>query len=145
MTDAVNTLIGNELRFAIQASDMSPTEFIDFCAVVDVGAIGEEKTAIDVTTLCSTAREYRGGLADGVEIPLQCNFIVDDELTHRMYQLYRTNEVETFRLYVVGASPEEYFQFDASVRAWNLAVPVGDKATITFTLKISGEVLWVYD
>src|ERR671912_259423 len=40
-------------------------------------------------------------------------------------------------------SPDEYFEFAATVRGWNVTGPIGEKSVLTFTLKISGEVLWV--
>lgn len=141
---SVDTLIGNEFRFAIQNDAVSPESFVDFCAVVDAGSIGEEKPLIDVTALCDTGRVYRGGLRDGVEIPLQVNFIQGDPLIRQMYELYQADDEQTFRLYIPGTSPEEYFQFAAIIRAWNLAVPNGEKASLTFTMKVNGAVQWVY-
>lgn len=141
---SVDTLIGNEFRFAIQKSDLSPNEFIDFCAVIDPGSIGEEKPLIDVTSLCDPGRVYRGGLRDGVEISLVVNFIQGDAQIRAMYEQFQADTQETFRLYIPGTSPEEYFQFNAIVRAWNLGIPNGDKASMTFTLKVNGSVLWVY-
>lgn len=141
---SVDTKIGNEFRFAILNALVSPGEFLDFCAVIDPGSIGEEKPLIDVTALCDEGRVYRGGLRDGVEIPLIVNFIQGDAQIRQMYQLYQNNAQHMFRLYLPGVSPEEYFQFDAIVRAWNLGVPNGDKASMTFTLKVNGAVDWVY-
>lgn len=138
-----DTKIGNEFKFQI-GNGASPEVFANFCAAIDVGAIGEEKPLIDVTALCDAARTYRGGLADGVEIPLQCNFIQGDAAIRALYAQYGDNSVGTFRLAIDDTSPEEYFEFSAIVRAWNLAVPNGEKASVTFTLKISGAVTWVY-
>ena len=137
-----DTLLGNEFKFQISDGN-SPETFANFCAVVDVGAIGEEKPLVDVTAMCDAARTYRNGLADGVEIPLKCNFIDGDTGIIQLYEQYKADEVANFRLTVDNSTPDEYFEFSAIVRAWNLAVPVGDKASVTFTLKISGAVTWV--
>jgi hypothetical protein len=139
-----DTRIGNEFKFQV-GNGATPTElFADFCAVIDPGAIGEEKPLIDVTSLCDLARTYRGGLADGASIPLKCNFIQGDTATRSLYQKYKTNAVGHFRLTLDDTSPQEYFEFSAVILGWNLAIPVGDKAAITFTLKVSGEITWVY-
>lgn len=138
-----DTLLGNDLKFQIGTTD-SPPVFSDFCAVVDTGSIGEEKPLVDVTSLCDAARTYRGGLADGVTIPLKCNFIKGDTATRDMYQAYKANEVRTFRLRLDTSGPAEYFEFHCIITAWNIATPVGDKASITFSLKVSGEILWHY-
>lgn len=148
MTDptgvSADTRIGNEFKF--QVGDLAtPTEvFAPFCAVVDPGAIGEEKSLIDVTALCDEARIYRTGLADGASIPLKCNFIQGDTAIRNMHTKYGTGTTMHFRLTLDDTSPEEYFAFSAVVQAWSLGIPVGDKASVTFTLKISGVVTWVF-
>jgi hypothetical protein len=133
---SVDTLIGNDFRFAIATPGTSPPEFVDMCAVIDPGSIGEEKPLIDVTSLCDTIRVYRGGLPDGVEIALVANYTSGDPQLKQLYDLYRTGDDNEFRLYVYGVSPPEYFQFNAIVRAWNVSVPNGDKSSMTFTLKV---------
>lgn len=140
---SVDTRIGNEFKFQV-GDGASPEGFTNFCAAIDVGAIGEEKPLVDVTAICDAARVYRGGLADGVEIPLVSNFIQGDVAIRALYAQYQANTEATFRLAIDDTSPEEYFEFRAIIRAWNLAVPVGEKATITFTMKVNGAVSWVY-
>lgn len=139
-----DTRLGNEFKFQVSVGGSSPETFHDFCAVVDTGGIGEEKPLVDVTSLCDDARTYRGGLADGKEIPLKCNFIQGDATIRHLYELYQSNSVSKFRMSLDDTSPAEYFEFSAIIRAWELATPVGDKASVTFTLKISGVVDWVY-
>lgn len=148
MTDttgvSADTRIGNEFKFQV-GNGASPTEvFAPFCAVVDPGSIGEEKALIDVTALCDAAREYRTGLADGASIPLKCNFIQGDTAIRNMYTKYKAGTTMHFRLTLDDTSPEEFFEFSAVITAWALATPVGDKASVTFTIKISGEVTWVF-
>lgn len=138
-----DTLIGNDLVFQI-GDDNSPPNFTDMCAVFDFGEIGEEKTLVDVTALCDDARVYRGGLADGVEIPLQSNFIPGDASLIALKAAYDNDEVPYFRVARKNASPDEYFQFKAAVRAWKFSGPLGEKSVFTYTLKISGGVTWVH-
>ena len=137
-----DTRIGNEFKFQISDGNSPPT-FSNFCAVTDVGELGEEKPLIDVTALCDDARKYRPGLADGVEIPLKCNFIDGDEGILQLYRQYQSEEVADFRLALDDSSPDEYFEFSAIVRAWKLGLPLGEKASVTFSLKITGGVTWV--
>lgn len=135
--------LGNELRFQI-GSGGSPETFSDMCSEADFGELGEEKTLQDITTRCSGAREYRNGLADGLELPLKLNFFAGNTEAQQLYADYVADTVRTFRLAVGTGSPEEIFQFDATVRAWRLGAPVGEKASVTFTLKISGPVSWAH-
>lgn len=138
-----DTLLGNELRMQI-GDGASPEAFTDFCAASDVSGIGEQKPQVDVTTLCDLARKFRGGLAEGAEVTLTANLIQGDAQIRDLFESYKADEVVNFRLTMVGISPEEFFAFSASILGWTVNPPVGDKATMVFTLKISGEVTWVY-
>lgn len=137
-----DTLIGNDMVVQLGNGD-SPPVFADLCAAFDFGQVGEEKPLVDVTSYCDLARAYRNGLADGMEIPLQNNFITGDLLLVALYDAYKADELVDIRILLKDSSPEEYFQFSATVRAWNVSGPIGERAVLTYTLKISGEVLWV--
>ena len=137
-----DTLIGNDWVVQLGNGD-SPPVFADLCAAFDFGSVGEEKPLVDVTSYCDGARAYRNGLADGVEIPLQNNFIPGDTQLRALYTAYKNDELVDIRILRKDSSPEEYFQFQATVRAWNVAGPIGERSVLTYTLKISGEVLWV--
>jgi hypothetical protein len=143
-----DTLIGNDWK--VQLGDgLSPEDFDDLCAAFDFGSVGEEKPLVDVTSYCDNGRAYRNGLADGVEIPLQNNYIPGDTLLRTLYLAYKNDEIVTIRIAkkTPNVSPEpeptEYFLFNATVRAWNVTGPIGEKSVLTYTLKISGEVLWI--
>jgi hypothetical protein len=145
MTEPASNLtrIGNEFKFQI-GDTASPPNFSNFCAVSDAGAIGETKPLIDVTTLCDNARTYRGGLADGAQITLKCNFLQGDTVERALVAAFKASTQEVFRLEIDFTSPEEYFQFHAAVIGWNVNAVVGTKSDITFILKISGGVDWVH-
>lgn len=135
-----DTLIGNDFRVQI-GDNNSPPNFTDFCPAIDFGALGEEKPLVDVTALCDLARRYRNGLADGLEIPLQCNYLAGDLQLKGLYNDFKNDTIRDFRVILVGSSPAAFFQFAATVRAWNVTAPVGERATLTFTLKITGAVI----
>lgn len=140
-----DTLIGNDFKVMLGDGN-SPETFTDLCAAFDFGSVGEEKPLVDVTAYCDDGRTYRNGLADGVEIPLQCNFISGDTGLQALYEHYKNDTVPTFRIVVKEAadpaSPTRYFEFAATVRAWNVTGPIGEKSVLSFTLKISGGVTW---
>jgi len=137
-----DTLIGNDLR--VQVGDgNSPEAFADLCAAIDFGQVGENKPQVNVTALCDAAQKFRNGLAEGVEIPLQCNFIQGDQQLQQLYADYQANTIRNFRINITDSSPVEYFEFAVTINGWNLSGPIGDRATLTFTMKISGAVLWV--
>jgi len=138
-----DTKIGNDFKVLLGDGN-SPEVFTDLCAAFDFGAVGEEKPLVDVTAYCDDARTYRNGLADGLEIPLQCNFIVGDQPLVDLYNHYKNDTVPTFRIVIDDglASPSNFFEFAATVRAWNVTGPIGEKSVLAFTLKISGAVTW---
>ena len=137
-----DTLIGNDLVFQV-GNGLSPETFTDLCAAFDFGSIGEEKPLVDVTSYCDDGRTYRNGLADGVEIPLQTNFIQGDQQLQDLYSDYQNDRIRNFRISIKGSSPPEYFQFAATLRAWSITGPIGEKSVLQFTLKISGPVTWL--
>jgi hypothetical protein len=138
-----DTLIGNEFRFQV-GDGASPETFANMCAVVEANGIGEESPLIDTTSLCDQARTYRRGLPDGLEIPLVVNFIQGDTQIQDLYTDYKNKTVRNFRMTIADSSPEEYIELSAIIRGWNLGPPVGEKATMTFTLKATGDVNWVF-
>jgi len=139
-----DTLIGNDWKVQL-GDENSPPNYTDICAAFDFGSVGEEKPLVDVTTYCDDARAYRNGLADGVEIPLQSNYIPGDATLAALYQAYKNDEIVAIRIVrKEEESPDgEFFAFNATVRAWNVTGPIGERSVLTFTLKISGEVTWV--
>lgn len=138
-----DTLIGNELRLQMGDGN-SPEVYVDLCAANDVAGVGESKPQVDVTTLCDLARKFRGGLPEGAEVTITANLIQGDAQTRALFQAYKVDDIVNFKLLMIGVSPEEFFAFSASILGWSLANPVGERATMTFTAKISGGVEWVY-
>lgn len=135
-----DTLLGNEFRFQL-GDGGSPESFANMCATVDVAGLGAEKGLVEVTAMCDAARTYRNGIADGIEFPLVVNFLQGDAQIRQVYADFVNDTTRRFRL-ALANTPGEYFEFAATVRGWTLAPPVGEKATMTFTLKITGEVVW---
>lgn len=136
-----DTLLGSDFKVQL-GSDDSPPTYADFCAATDFGSIGEEKPLVEVTSYCDDARAYRNGLADGVEIQMECNYIPGDAQLARLYAAYQNDEIVQVRIVEKDGSPMQGFEFAATVRAWNISGTIGERAALTFTLKVSGSVLW---
>jgi len=144
---AGKVFLGNDFKVLLGDGN-SPATFTDMCAAVDFGSVGEEKPLVDITGYCDDGRAYRNGLADGVEIPLQLNYISGDATAKALYDAYKSDELVQIRITkkddpLVSPDIPEYFEFLATVRAWNVSGAIGERATLTFTLKVSGSVLWV--
>lgn len=134
------SLIGNDLKVEYLDTTASPNAYTEIEAATDFGEFGEEKPILDITALASTAREYRNGLADGLEIPLSMNYTSDDADWTFLYNAYDSDTLVTFRIIDKTSSPEAGFSFNATIRGWRVNGPVGEKASASFTLKISGSV-----
>ncbi len=139
---AAQALIGNDWKLQI-GDGGSPETFDDLCAASDLGEFGEEKPLVDITTFCSGSREYRNGLADGLEIPLTMNYTGQDLQLRQLYTAFKDDTLVTFNI-VTKDSPTETYEFSATVRAWRMPLSAnGERAPITFTLKVSGDIVWV--
>lgn len=136
-----DTLLGSDFKVQLGSAD-SPTVYADFCAATNFGSIGEEKPLVEVTSYCDDARAYRNGLADGVEIQMECNYIPGDAQLAYLYNAYQNDLIVDVRIVEKAGSPAQGFEFAATVRAWNITGTIGEKAMLTFTMKVSGSILW---
>jgi hypothetical protein len=143
MSSSEDTLIGNDFRFQVGDGN-SPETFLDMCAVSEANDIGEEAPLIDTTTLCDLARTHRRGLPDGAQFPLVVNFIQGDTQSHDLYNAFKDKTRLNFRMTIANSSPAEYIGFTAIVLGWKLTSQSGEKASITYTLKVTGDVTWVF-
>ncbi len=136
-------VIGNELRLKYLSTTVSPNAYTTLDAVIDFSEFGEEKPLIDITAQTSTAREYRNGLADGIEFPVNMNFhgnTANITSFNTLYNAYLNNTTVGFQISVLNASPQFGFRFNGTVRAWRVSGPVGEKSVASFTIKITGAV-----
>mgnify|MGYP003580801584 CR=1 FL=1 len=139
-----DTIIGNELILEIGDGN-SPEVFTPFCAIGDVSGLGETKPQVDVTTICDDARTFRNGLKEGNEMTVAANMIQGDAQTRALFEQYQSDEIVNFRYRFKDVSPAEYFAWSATVLSWNIAAPIGEKGVMTFGMKISGAVEWIYE
>ena len=57
-----------------------------------------------------------------------------------MFDAFTNNTLVAFQISVLNASPQFGFRFNGTVNGWRVSVQVGEKATASFTIKISGAV-----
>ena len=122
----------------------SPETYTRVCEVFGISGVGEVAEQIDSTTFCSGGvREYIAGLADGSEITVEANFIVDSEARRNMIADAKNKLVVSYRL-VVDDDGDDVTDLTMWFRATALGgefAPSGeDKNAINYTLKISGEI-----
>lgn len=127
--------------FLERGDGASPEAYTRICQVFGISGLGESNELVEATTFCSAGnREYIGGLADGEEMSIECNYEQGDVSLLAMIADVKAKIVRGFRVVAEGQSPAEVFSFDAVCMSWVLNPAVDDRNTITFGLKISGAV-----
>ncbi len=117
----------------------SPEVFTSIGEVVSFGSFGQMNDLIDVTHLESLAKEYIYGLADGVELPVVCNYIPTGVQQVAMLAAQAAKTTKNFKL-ALPTSPVTSFTFSALVRGWSITGATNTAIQITFTMKISGQI-----
>jgi hypothetical protein len=122
-------------------SPASPQTFTKVCQVFGMSGLGQTNALVDATTFCSAgSREYIGGLADGAEMTVECNYESDATVLFAMIADVTGKVTRSFQVRDESGSPQVVFSFDAACLGWSLNPSVDDRNTITFTLKISGAI-----
>lgn len=101
---------------------------------------GAAVTKIDVTTLESTAKEYRGGLLDNNDISFSMNYVASDPGQAALKTAFEASLVKPFKIVAPNA---DTFTFDAYVSKFpeTPAGGVDEVLTGDVTLQITGAVV----
>jgi hypothetical protein len=136
MTDAT---IGG---FSFQLGDAdSPAVFTPVEEVFGLTGLGKVRELVDATHFGSGGnREYIGGLADGVEISVECNYVPGATMQQEMIAAVDLGANRNFQVVESLESPETVYSFVGSPLGWTLNPAVDDRNTLTFTVKISGDI-----
>lgn len=127
-----------------QQDPSSPAVFTAIPEVFSISGVGQTNALVDVTNFDSAgSREYVGGLADGQEITIECNYVPEHANFAQQSGMISdvTGKVTRgFQLLATGSSPNVLFEFSAAVLSYAVGPSIDDKNTITFTAKISGAI-----
>lgn len=136
---ANEAFVGNV--FLWREDQASPGEYERVCQVFGISGLGAVNALIDATTFCSGgSREYIGGLADGTEVSLECNFEQDAIILREMIDDVTDKRSRNFQVRVEDGSPTLKFAFLGICLGWTLNPSVDDRNTITYTVKVSGNI-----
>lgn len=138
--------IGHKVRLQ-RADDSSPAGFLDIGEISEDGVDGPglARDAIDVSHSQSPNRyrEFIPGMLDGGEI--SATLLLKPSATQgqnhqEMIDDLNTATLRQYRmLFPPGASQTVVWTFDGFFTSLGHAVPVADKMTLAFTIKISGQ------
>jgi hypothetical protein len=123
----------------------SPELYQDIEEVFSISGLGKTNQLEDVTNFDSPVgtMEYIAGLADGSEITIECNRIPDaspNTEQENMIAAVNAQLNRNFQIAYVGVSPEETFTFVGVPLSWTVTPSPTNRNTITFTVKISGDI-----
>lgn len=127
----------------------SPQSFERVCQVFGMSGIGESNALIDATTFCSGGfAEYIGGLADGSEITLELNYetilpgalVIDEMIQDVKLKRTRTFELRAYGNPAAPSTVQQTFHIDGLAKSWGLNPSPTAKNSISFGLKVSGQI-----
>lgn len=119
----------------------SPETYTRICQVFSISGLGQTNDLVDATTFCSNgSREYISGLADGTEVTIEANYEIEDTQLDAWIADVVAKTTRNFRVVVDQGSPQTVFSFAGVCLSWTLNPSVDDRNTISFTVKISGDI-----
>lgn len=129
-----------------RSANTSPLSFSSVPEVNSLSGLGKTNPLVDVTSFDSAAREYIAGLADGTEITMECNYLPGDTVQDAIVSDVNTGT--NFVMQIVATNPNsgtspiaaDTFTFEVTPLSWEFGPSFDDKNTMSFTLKISGDI-----
>jgi hypothetical protein len=124
-----------------QHASGSPITFVDVPEVISISGLGQTNDLVDATHFGSGgSREYIGGLADGEEMTIECNFVANSAQQEAFIAAVVAKETGNFKITQTAQSPYVTITFAAAYIGWTLNPSVDDRNTISFVIKISGAI-----
>ena len=119
----------------------SPASYDAVPEVISISGVGQTNELIDATHFGSAgSREYIGGLADGQEISVECNYIQNNTVQERLITDVSSKNTVNIQVVATDSSPQSSYTFAAAAIGWTINPAVDDRNTITFVWKISGAI-----
>ena len=120
----------------------SPVTYTSIEEVFTISGVGQKNDLLDVTSFDSPAgtKEFIGGLADGQEVSIECNYIATAPQQLALLAAVNAKVNRQFRVSYVGISPAKTYNFTGTPVSWEVTPSVDNKNTIKFSVKISGAI-----
>lgn len=109
---------------------------VDLCEIKTFNGFDGQASEIDVTTICSVAKEVRLGLQDFGGFSFEMNYVPDDVGQMAMQEAKASGAALPFLFILPGTYGE--WAFDAYVKAFPIAGGVDGVLTSSVALRISG-------
>lgn len=145
MADCTNCGTGSAVLgygTTIEAKDPATGQYQMLCGITDINGPSAQRGEIDVTTLCSTAKESVLDLKDFGTLDMSGLLMDGNEGQILLDTLFNNNEKTTFRMTLTddgyGNGPVQYI-FDARVQSQPVTIAQGAANKVQFTLRITGD------
>jgi hypothetical protein len=135
-----NAKVGG-FTFKRQIAPSSPTVFTEVEEVFSISGLGQTNDLVDATHFGSGGnREYIPGLADGEEVSIECNLVGGAEQQSAFVDDVKNKVTNNFQVLYTASSPNVLHEFAAACISYVENHSVDGRNTITFTIKISGDI-----
>lgn len=130
---------------AATAGTFTPKTFVALCEAKTFQGFDGQASEIDVTTLCSTAKEFRPGLQDFGSFSFDMNLVPGDPSQLILDAAKASGAALWFRVYVPDGEGgyQGAYVFKAFVRQKSIAGGVDQAMTSQVTLRVTGEPVYV--
>jgi hypothetical protein len=120
----------------------SPEVFTTIGEVVSIGPIAQKKDLIEVTHMLSTAKEFIGGLSDGQEIEIVCNFLpTNTQQVALITAAASITAAKNFKYVLPTGGGSLTSSFSALVLSSSVGPTTPNTATqVSFGLKVTGAI-----
>lgn len=112
---------------------------VDIPEVSSIAGPQQNKSMIDTTHLLSTDREFTPDFSEN-SFTFDMNFDPGDVINQRLEAAFNDDEELSFIVTYTQLSPEETYTFNGFIENLGPQMSVGDKATRSVGVKISGAV-----
>lgn len=139
MTETYTTQ-GTEIA---RLDDNSPASYININHCTQITPVGQTRGLIDVTSLDSSAREYKTAIKDGQEINLTIQYDPNDTQHNALRDDLNDGRARGFRITLEDESPSTTITFDALVTNWSIPnIGIDQIYTLEVTLKPTGDLVF---
>jgi hypothetical protein len=109
--------------------------------VQSLSGLGQTNELVDVTNFDSGgSKEYIGGLADGQEISIEANYVALDAGQIALIGYVGSKTNVAFKLVVTDGTTTHTYTMDVAPLSWVVNPSQENQNTISFTMKISGNI-----
>lgn len=113
--------------------------FTAISEIVSLGGLGQSNDQIEVTNFDSAgSKEYIGGLADGSELTIECNFLPADVTQQALIGDVDAKTTRNIEITITDGTTPKVYTFATAPLKWEISPAVDSQNKISFTLKISG-------